>query len=151
MTTTDDSAEFSLLGHKPALFVLFFTEMWERFSYYGMRAIFVLFLTSSFADGGEKYPEIKTNQKALNELLNLITEDLTKNYDSLTTNNKIRILHSFARKYDNDSIIQLDNLRFEFMGISYVLGLFKRNPNAGIPRLNCEWLLLFQKKIKAEV
>ncbi len=44
--------EFSLLGHKPALFVLFFTEMWERFSYYGMRAIFVLFLTSSFADGG---------------------------------------------------------------------------------------------------
>jgi len=54
------------------------------------------------------------NQEALNELLNLITEDLTKNYDSLTTNNKIRILHSFARKYDNDSIIQLDNLRFEF-------------------------------------
>jgi len=34
------------------LFVLFFTEMWERFSYYGMRAILVLFLISSFSEGG---------------------------------------------------------------------------------------------------
>ncbi|WP_082893428.1 peptide MFS transporter [Rufibacter ruber] len=38
--------------HPSGLFVLFFTEMWERFSYYGMRALFVLFLTSSLADGG---------------------------------------------------------------------------------------------------
>lgn len=34
-------------GHPPALFILFFTEMWERFSYYGMRALLVLFLISS--------------------------------------------------------------------------------------------------------
>ncbi|MEO6133751.1 MAG: peptide MFS transporter [Ginsengibacter sp.] len=34
-------------GHPPALFILFFTEMWERFSYYGMRALLVLFLVSS--------------------------------------------------------------------------------------------------------
>ncbi|WP_062056726.1 peptide MFS transporter [Aquimarina longa] len=47
-----DSQEFSLLGHKPSLFVLFFTEMWERFSYYGMRALFVLFLTSEIVNGG---------------------------------------------------------------------------------------------------
>lgn len=39
-------------GHPPALFILFFTEMWERFSYYGMRALLVLFLTSSLLDGG---------------------------------------------------------------------------------------------------
>lgn len=32
-------------GHPKGLYVLFFTEMWERFSYYGMRAILVLFLT----------------------------------------------------------------------------------------------------------
>lgn len=52
MSTLTKDNEFSLLGHKPALFVLFFTEMWERFSYYGMRAIFVLFLTAPFVDGG---------------------------------------------------------------------------------------------------
>jgi len=34
-----------VFGHPSQLFVLFFTEMWERFSYYGMRAILVIFLT----------------------------------------------------------------------------------------------------------
>ena len=42
----------TILGHPSGLYVLFFTEMWERFSYYGMRAILVLFLVSSFIDGG---------------------------------------------------------------------------------------------------
>tara|TARA_B110001450_G_C17625617_1_gene483021 strand:+ start:42 stop:1619 length:1578 start_codon:yes stop_codon:yes gene_type:complete len=41
-----------LLGHPSGLFILFFTEMWERFSYYGMRALLVLFLTSALIDGG---------------------------------------------------------------------------------------------------
>lgn len=35
-----------LFGHPKGLFVLFFTEMWERFSYYGMRAILVLYLVT---------------------------------------------------------------------------------------------------------
>ncbi len=33
-----------VLGHPAGLFVLFFTEMWERFSFYGMRVLLVLFL-----------------------------------------------------------------------------------------------------------
>jgi POT family proton-dependent oligopeptide transporter len=41
-----------VLDHPSGLFVLFFTEMWERFSYYGMRALLVLFLTASLLDGG---------------------------------------------------------------------------------------------------
>ena len=41
-----------LLGHPIGLFVLFFTEMWERFSYYGMRALLILFLTAKFIEGG---------------------------------------------------------------------------------------------------
>ncbi|QVY64892.1 peptide MFS transporter [Polaribacter sp. Q13] len=41
-----------LLGHPAGLFILFFTEMWERFSYYGMRALLVIFLISSLTDGG---------------------------------------------------------------------------------------------------
>lgn len=35
-----------VLGHPAGLFVLFFTEMWERFSFYGMRVLLVLFLTA---------------------------------------------------------------------------------------------------------
>ncbi|MDO6595347.1 peptide MFS transporter [Oceanihabitans sp. 2_MG-2023] len=42
----------TVLGHPSGLFVLFFTEMWERFSYYGMRALLVLFLVSTIIDGG---------------------------------------------------------------------------------------------------
>ena len=34
-----------IFGHPRGLFVLFFTEMWERFSYYGMRALLVLYMT----------------------------------------------------------------------------------------------------------
>ncbi|HSN60381.1 MAG TPA: peptide MFS transporter, partial [Ferruginibacter sp.] len=35
------------IKHPAGLFVLFFTEMWERFSYYGMRAIFTLYMTKA--------------------------------------------------------------------------------------------------------
>lgn len=46
----------TVLGHPSGLFVLFFTEMWERFSYYGMRALLVMFLTASLTDSGWGWP-----------------------------------------------------------------------------------------------
>tara|TARA_B100000795_G_scaffold67648_2_gene46638 strand:- start:60467 stop:61792 length:1326 start_codon:yes stop_codon:yes gene_type:complete len=42
--------EQTILGHPKGLFILFFTELWERFSYYGMRAILVLYLTAETTD-----------------------------------------------------------------------------------------------------
>lgn len=39
-------------GHPKGLYLLFFTEMWERFSYYGMRAILILYLTKKLMEGG---------------------------------------------------------------------------------------------------
>jgi|TARA_R110002110_G_scaffold43813_9_gene135739 POT family proton-dependent oligopeptide transporter len=39
-----------VLGHPAGLFVLFFTEMWERFSFYGMRILLIFFLTAPFLD-----------------------------------------------------------------------------------------------------
>lgn len=39
-------------GHPKGLYLLFFTEMWERFSYYGMRAILILYLTKKYMEGG---------------------------------------------------------------------------------------------------
>ena len=56
MNTTDQFFESKVLGHPSGLFVLFITEMWERFSYYGMRALLVLFLTSSLMDEGWAWP-----------------------------------------------------------------------------------------------
>ncbi len=42
----------SFFGHPGGLSTLFFTEMWERFSYYGMRALLVLYMVAAVADGG---------------------------------------------------------------------------------------------------
>ena len=47
MNNTDQFFNKTVIGHPAALFILFFTEMWERFSYYGMRAILVIFLTGA--------------------------------------------------------------------------------------------------------
>lgn len=48
-TPAYDTAFF---GHPRGLSTLFFTEMWERFSYYGMRALLILFMTAAPAAGG---------------------------------------------------------------------------------------------------
>jgi proton-dependent oligopeptide transporter, POT family len=66
MSTSQDAAtsvyDRSFFGHPAGLSTLFFTEMWERFSYYGMRAILLLYMTKTFAEGGlgfdEKYAGI---------------------------------------------------------------------------------------------
>ena len=48
----EDTNQTQILGHPIGLFVLFFTEMWERFSYYGMRALLILFLVAKIDDDG---------------------------------------------------------------------------------------------------
>ena len=55
-TDINDMFKDKVLGHPAGLFVLFFTEMWERFSYYGMRALLVMFFTASLLDGGWGWP-----------------------------------------------------------------------------------------------
>src|SRR5262249_23460115 len=44
-------ADTAFFGHPRGLSTLFFTEMWERFSYYGMRAILILFMTRPVEEG----------------------------------------------------------------------------------------------------
>jgi POT family proton-dependent oligopeptide transporter len=55
MTTTQPaSGEKAFLGHPRGLFVLFFAEMWERFSYYGMRALLIFYLTQHWLFSDER-------------------------------------------------------------------------------------------------
>lgn len=50
-----DPSEFpQLFGHPTGLFTLFFAEMWERFSYYGMRALLILYMLKGFLGYGDK-------------------------------------------------------------------------------------------------
>ena len=50
--TSRSATDTRFFGHPAGLSTLFFTEMWERFSYYGMRAILLLFMTTAVAQGG---------------------------------------------------------------------------------------------------
>ncbi len=52
MSTTTPFDTSGLGGHPKGLTTLFFTELWERFSYYGMRAILVLYMVAPVANGG---------------------------------------------------------------------------------------------------
>ena len=49
---TDAAIDTGFFGHPRGLATLFFTEMWERFSYYGMRAFLLYYITASVANGG---------------------------------------------------------------------------------------------------
>src|SRR3712207_8063440 len=51
---TRPSDDRSFFGHPKGLAVLFFAEMWERFSFYGMRALLVLYLTQHFLFADEE-------------------------------------------------------------------------------------------------
>jgi POT family proton-dependent oligopeptide transporter len=55
-------AEKQWFGHPRGLATLFFTEMWERFSYYGMRALLVLYMTGSVMQPGLGFPDAKATQ-----------------------------------------------------------------------------------------
>ncbi|MEZ4401515.1 MAG: peptide MFS transporter [Kofleriaceae bacterium] len=52
MATTDKPDDTSFFGHPKGLMTLFMLELWERFSYYGMRAFLVIFITTPALKGG---------------------------------------------------------------------------------------------------
>jgi POT family proton-dependent oligopeptide transporter len=64
MTTNDAAAAMDtrgIGGHPAGLTTLFLTELWERFSYYGMRAILVLFMVAPIADGGLGFDTVQAS------------------------------------------------------------------------------------------
>ena len=46
------TSDTSFFGHPKGLSTLFFTELWERFSFYGIRPLLVLFMTAALSSGG---------------------------------------------------------------------------------------------------
>src|ERR1035437_4490371 len=52
-------ADTRFFGHPRGLATLFFTEMWERFSYYGMRAILVLYMVAPVSSGGLGFDTVR--------------------------------------------------------------------------------------------
>ena len=131
----------TIFDHPSGLFVLFFTEMWERFSYYGMRAILVLFLTSSLLDEGwgwEREDALVlygwyTGLAYFTPLIGGIIADKLLGYRNATVMGALimAIGHGFmALEYFENS--------FFFLGIGFIIignGFFKPNISSMVGQL----------------
>ena len=131
----------TIFDHPSGLFVLFFTEMWERFSYYGMRAILVLFLTSSLLDEGwgwEREDALVlygwyTGLAYFTPLLGGIIADKLLGYRNATVMGALimAIGHGFM------TLEYFDNIFF-YLGIGFLIignGLFKPNISSIVGQL----------------
>ena len=72
--------EKTILGHPRGLFILFFTEMWERFSYYGMRGLLIIYLTQHFLFSDEKSSILYGAYTALVYVMTIIGGTLADRY-----------------------------------------------------------------------
>src|SRR5215211_1716110 len=136
---TPSEIEATQSGHPPALFILFFTEMWERFSYYGMRGILVLFLTASFANGGWQWDRkdalqlygVYTGLVYLTPILGGLVADKLLGY------RKAVIAGAFIMTLGHASMA-MESPFFFYLGLSCLIignGLFKPNISSIVGQL----------------
>ena len=82
VTTTPNAAKAGggFFGHPKGLAVLFFTEMWERFSYYGMRGLLIIYLTQHFLFSDERSAVMYGAYTALVYVMTIIGGSLADRY-----------------------------------------------------------------------
>ena len=79
-TSTTSVDEKTILGHPRGLVILFFTEMWERFSYYGMRGLLIIYLTQHFLMSDESSSVLYGAYGALVYVMTIIGGSLADRY-----------------------------------------------------------------------
>lgn len=129
--------ETQVLGHPSGLFVLFFTEMWERFSFYGMRSLLVLFLVSATGIGGWDWPRenalaLYGTYLALLYLTPVIGGTLADKY---LGNRKAIIIGSLIMTFGHASMAIESNAFFLYLGLGLLVvgtGFFKPNMSSFI-------------------
>ncbi|WP_257670278.1 peptide MFS transporter [Parapedobacter tibetensis] len=131
----------SIFEHPVGLFVLFFTEMWERFSYYGMRALLTLFLVSELSSGGWEWSREDAMQlygwyTGLVYLTPLIGGFIA---DRLTGYRKAVILGALIMTLGHASMaLETVGTSFFYMGLALMIlgnGLFKPNISSIVGQL----------------
>jgi len=131
----------TVFQHPSSLFVLFFTEMWERFSYYGMRALLTLFLVSSLASGGWEWTRAEamelygwyTGLVYLTPLLGGIIADKITGYKKAVLWGAIVMTLGHA-----SMALEVFSSSFFFLGLALMIlgnGLFKPNISSMVGQL----------------
>ncbi len=122
------------LKHHPALSFLFFTEMWERFSYYGMRALLVLYLTKYFHFSDLEAGKVYGAYTGLVYLTPLLGGYLSDRY--LGNRNSIFIGGVFMMI--GHITIAFDSINFLYLGLVFLIvgnGFFKPNISTLVGKL----------------
>ena len=120
----------TLLGHPRGLVILFFTEMWERFSYYGMRGLLILYLTQHFLFSDERSNVIYGAYTALVYVMTIIGGTLADRYlgsrKAVTFGAILLVLGHCGMAFEGSGSRQI----MEYNGAQYQLALDGRGGDA---------------------
>ena len=137
LITTDINTK----GHPKGLYLLFFTEMWERFSYYGMRAIFVLFMTKMLLMANKDASNIYGSYTGLVYLTPLLGGYLSDRYlgnrRSIVTGGVLMALGQFLMFFSASSV-GASALTMMWAGLTFLIignGFFKPNISTMVGQL----------------
>lgn len=111
MTNVAHSQDKTILGHPRGLVILFLTEMWERFSYYGMRGLLIVYLTQHFLFSDEKSSLIYGAYTALVYVMTIVGGSLADRYlgarKAVTFGAILLTLGHFGMTFEGDGSRQL--------------------------------------------
>ena len=124
------SSEKTILGHPRGLVILFFTEMWERFSYYGMRGLLILYLTQHFLFSDERSTVLYGAYTALVYVMTIIGGTLADRYlgsrKAVTYGAILLVIGHFGMAFEGNGSQQI----MTYNGIEYELTLDGRGGDA---------------------
>jgi POT family proton-dependent oligopeptide transporter len=124
------SQQATILGHPRGLVILFLTEMWERFSYYGMRGLLILYLTQHFLFSDADSNIIYGAYTALVYVMTIIGGTLADRYlgsrKAVTFGAILLVLGHFGMAFEGSGSRQI----MTYNGADYVLGLDGRGGDA---------------------
>ena len=131
------AAPKTLLGHPRGLFLLFFTEMWERFSYYGMRALLIFYLTKHFLFEDGRANLIYGAYTSLVYITPVFGGWLADRYlggrKAVLFGGVMIAIGHFCLAFEGPQAEQGNYLRFFFLGLSFIIvgtGFLKANISA---------------------
>ena len=131
---TDSPAERSILGHPSGLFVLFFAELWERFCYYGMRALLALYVVAQFQkpqdQASESYGAFTALVYALGIFGGYVADRVLGYRRAIITGGIVMAIGEF--------MLMVPNEKFFLMGLATLMvgnGMFKPNISSLVGKL----------------
>ncbi len=129
-STSKSGSDNSFLGHPRGLIILFFTEMWERFSYYGMRGLLILYLTQHFLFSDERSTIMYGAYTALVYVMTIIGGTLADRYlgsrKAVTFGAILLVLGHFGMAFEGNGSRQI----MTYEGEEYQLTLNGRGGDA---------------------